>query len=222
MFNSFFQNTEVLTTIFNLTFSFALAFVIAFTYQKTHKGLSYSQGFVLTIIVLCVLAAAIMMIIGSSVARAFAMLGAFTIIRFRTAVKDTKDTAFILFGLIVGMAVGINNYSVALTTTIFVSLLLYFLDKFNFGSVKKYDYILSFSVDKEKNPNNGYEEILKDHLKNYDLLNISTRDDGKIIDINFSIRFLAGINPNKLIEILSNLSGIENIHLIMAKDDIEY
>ena len=85
--------------LINLVTAFVLALVIAFTYRATHRGLSYSQSFVLTLIFVTVITAMVVMVIGNNLARAFALVGAMSIIRFRTVVKDTKDTAFVFFAL---------------------------------------------------------------------------------------------------------------------------
>ncbi len=216
------QNIDFWAIIFNIAFAFILALIIAWVYQKTHKGLSYSQSYVFSLIVLSPLASIIMMVIGTALIRAVALLGAFTIIRFRTAVKDTKDITFILFVLIVGMAVGTNNYAIALIGTIMICLIVYFLSKVNFGSIHRQDYVLSFSLDKEKVLPEVYESIFKKYLKSYDLLNVNTRQEGRIMDLVFNLRILSGINLNNFIKELSAVSGLEKVNLIMAKNDIEY
>src|SRR3989344_3437682 len=91
---------------FNILFSFVLSILVAFVYQYTHKGYSYSKNFVSSLILVTLVVCVIIMVIGNSLARAFALLGAFSIIRFRTPVKDTKDIGYIFFALAVGMAAG--------------------------------------------------------------------------------------------------------------------
>ena len=85
--------------IVNVGLAAALGLVVALVYRATHKGLSYSQSFTQTILFVAVIVAIVMMVIGGNLARAFALVGALSIIRFRTVVKDTKDTAFIFASL---------------------------------------------------------------------------------------------------------------------------
>ena len=94
------------TVIINLVLSFILGLLISYVYRKTHKGLSYSQSFIITAVLVTVIVAMVIMIIGNNLARAFALVGALSIIRFRTVVKDTKDTAYIFWSLAAGMAAG--------------------------------------------------------------------------------------------------------------------
>jgi ABC-type branched-subunit amino acid transport system permease subunit len=74
---------------------------MAVIYRATHKGLSYSQSFSQTIVFVSLIVAIVMMVIGGSLARAFALVGALSIIRFRTVLKDTKDMAYIFAALAV-------------------------------------------------------------------------------------------------------------------------
>ena len=100
--------------LINLTLAFILGVTVSLTYKKTHKGLSYSQSFMITNIFVAVIVCMVIMIIGNSLARAFALVGALSIIRFRTVVKDTKDTAYIFWSLAVGMASGTGSYFLAI------------------------------------------------------------------------------------------------------------
>jgi len=72
-----------------------LCFVLANIYRQTHRGTSYSQSFIVTLFMMSVATAVVMMIIGSNIARAFSLVGALSIIRFRTAVKDSRDTGYL-------------------------------------------------------------------------------------------------------------------------------
>ena len=99
--------------IINLILAFFLGLVISAVYKKTHKGLSYSQSFMVTNIFVTVIVCMVIMIIGNNLARAFALVGALSIIRFRTVVKDTKDTAYIFWSLASGMAAGTGSYFLA-------------------------------------------------------------------------------------------------------------
>ncbi len=216
------QNISAETIILNIALSFVLALMIAWVYQKTHRGLSYSQSYVNSLILLCTLSSVIMMVIGNVLIRAVALLGAFTIIRFRTVIKDPKDISFILFVLIIGMGVGTGGYTIAIISTIMIIFIAYLLYRMNFGSTRKNDYVLSFSLNKEITSDDIYESVLMQYLKKYELLNINTHKNGKIIDLNFGVRFLPKSKISKLAEELSSIEGIENVSLIMSKNEIEY
>src|SRR5690348_13277024 len=100
-----------------LALSLALSLAIATTYRFTHRGVSYSQSYAHTLIIMCMVISVIMMIVGSSLARAFSLVGAMSIIRFRNAVKETKDIGFIFMVMAIGMACGTRFYTLAAIAT---------------------------------------------------------------------------------------------------------
>ena len=106
-----------------------------------------------------------MMVIGNNLARAFGLLGAFSIIRFRTPVKDVKDTAYIFLSLVAGMAVGTNSYVIAIVSTLIVLVIIWVLHKSNFGALHKNDYLLIFTVDYQKHQPDSFAGIFERYLK---------------------------------------------------------
>jgi uncharacterized membrane protein YhiD involved in acid resistance len=216
------QNFSVAQIAINLTLTFALSFLIALVYKKTHRGLSYSQSFVFTLILMSIIVTVVMMVIGNSLARAFGLLGAFSIIRFRTAVKDTKDISYIFFALGMGMAVGTNNYSIAVVSTIIILLIILLLSKINFGSMRKHEYLLSFTVVHGERSPDAFEDIFRKYLKNSLLLNINSKQDGTASEMTYNVNFVDQTQSNKFVRELSSMTGVEKVHLITSKDDVEY
>lgn len=221
MSNTLFYS-DVLTVLTKIAVAFALSFVIAWFYKKTHKGLSYSQSFVLTLIFLTILISVVMMVIGNSIAKAFTLLGAFTIIRFRTAIKDTRDIAFIFWALVTGMSVGTGNYTIATITTAMLIIIVLFLSKINFGSIRNYDHVLSFVIDAEKTKSDAYKPVFERYLKRETLLNINSRDGGKKIEFTFNITFVNDKEAAEFVTGLKSTFGVEEVNLLTAKEDIEY
>ncbi len=137
---SFIQQAQVfdysaIEIVNNLLLSCIFGIIISTLYKTTHKGLSYSQSFMLTIVFVTVIVCMTMMVIGNSLARAFALVGALSIIRFRTVVKDTKDTSYVFFGLAAGMAAGTSNYFLGCFGVFVISILAIILHKVNYGSI---------------------------------------------------------------------------------------
>ena len=125
----------------------ALCFVLAFTYRRTHRGTSYSQSFLITLFVMGVVTSIVMMIIGSNIARAFSLVGALSIIRFRTAVKDPRDTGFLFAAVIVGMGCGTAFYMPVISMTVFLSLLVMLLYHVDYGVKRRLESILRISLE---------------------------------------------------------------------------
>ena len=227
MLNQFFApfpatGLDLKTIIFNLVLSLILVLIISWVYRKTHQGLSYSQSFNFTLIIIGLLISVVMMVIGSNVAVAFGALGAFSLVRFRTAVKDAKDIAFVFFAVATGMAVGTNNYLIAVPAVVLISLMILILDKINFGSIKKFNYVLTLSVESEKATNDRMKEIFKKYLKTESLLNANARKEGKVLDLTFNINLIKDSEVNDFINQLGKIDGVYNVNLISSKSDIEY
>ena len=212
----------LLSIIIGIILAFGLSLAIAWTYKLTHKGLSYSQSFTFTLILIGMLIAVIMMVIGNSLAIAFGAFGAFSLIRFRTAIKDTKDIAFILLVVAIGLAVGTQNYLIAIITTIFAVLVIFVLNKVNFGSIRRYDFILNFSAEAERFSSDKLREIFREYLKEDNLLNVVSREAGRVLDYSFNIKFVKSSELDKFIGRLNQIEGISSIDVISAKNDIEY
>ena len=216
------NNLSVLNIVANLITAFILALVLAVVYKKTHTGLSYSQSFLFTLILGGIAITAVMMVIGNSLARAFGAFGAFSIIRFRTAIKDTKDIAYIFIVLVIGMAVGTNNYIIALALTLLAIFIIFVLTKINFGSIRKYDYILNFFFDTKANSSEAYKIFFSRYLKTSNLIHIDAQAEGHILKLTFNVRFINDSESAKFLTELSAVSGVSSVDLINAKSDIEY
>ena len=209
--------------LINLTLSFILGVIISLIYKKTHKGLSYSQSFMVTNIFVAVIVCMVIMIIGNSLARAFALVGALSIIRFRTVVKDTKDTAFIFWSLAAGMASGTGSYFLALAGTIIISIIAFILHFTNFGSIIKSEFILQFRINSEdKKLPDQFIRIIQDYTKSNTLLNSEVSDDGKSIKTSYDVVMKEEKNQSELLKQLSNLEGLTEIVIVAAKSDVDY
>ena len=209
--------------IVNLVISFILGIIISLVYKKTHKGLSYSQSFLVTNIFVCVIVCMVIMIIGNSLARAFALVGALSIIRFRTVVKDTKDTAYIFWSLAAGMASGTGSYFIAFSGTIIISGIAFILYFTNFGSIIKSEFILQFrTVSGDNNITFEYNKIIASYAKSSTLLHSEASVDGKTIKISFDIVMKEDMKQDELISKISNIKGLTEVVLIAAKSDVDY
>ena len=209
--------------IINLILSFILGLIISVIYKFTHKGLSYSQSFMLTNIFVAVIVCMVIMIIGNSLARAFALVGALSIIRFRTVVKDTKDTAYIFWSLAAGMAAGTGSYFLAIAGTFIISSIALILHKTNFGSIIKSEFILQF-----RTPSNNSEisklfnKTISSFSKSSTLLSSESSEDGKSIKLSFDIVLKDEKNQTELLSDLSKIEGLKEIIIIAAKSDVDY
>lgn len=150
------------------------------------------------------------------------MFSVLSLLRFRTALKDAKDMGYMFLVMAVGMGIGTHNYLIAVFTTLIVLLLVIVLTKINFGSIRKFDYILSFSLDTRKTQEKIYKMIFDKYLKTSHLLNIKAKEQGHILILSFNIKFISDGDAPQFTADLEAIEGISEVTLITAKNDIEY
>ncbi len=223
-----FLNSEVLSYIYgptdiflNLLLAFALGLFISYIYKLTHKGLSYSQSFMLTIVFVTLIVAMVMMVIGNNMARAFALVGALSIIRFRTVIKDTKDTAYIFLGLAAGMAAGTSSYFLAVSGSVLIGLVALGLHATNYGSFYKSEFILRFrTVSGIKEPE--YSNLLNEYARSANLLHIEPSGDAKTIKLTFDVTMRKNLDPQELSRKIAEKQNISEVVMVASKHDVDY
>jgi len=206
--------------VINTLLAFILGIFISFIYKKSHKGLSYSQSFMLTLVFLTIIISLVMMIIGNNVARAFALVGALSIIRFRTVVKDTKDTAYIFMCLCAGMACGTSSYFLGIFGTIFFATVALSLDYFNYGTFYKSEFILIFRSSNKSS--DEYTSIINKFTKSANLIHLEQSGDGQSIKLNYDAVLINDTDPEEIIRELAKIESLSEISLVASKHDIDY
>ena len=205
----------------NMILSTALGLMLAEIYKRTHKGLSYSQSFTQTIVFMTIIVTIVMMVIGSSLARAFALVGALSIIRFRTVVKDTKDISFIFGALALGMAAGTSNYILAALSFVFICGLTILLYVTNYGAIHKSEFILRFRFDRDFD-SDPYLSLIDRYARGSDLLHIEPSGDGSTVMMTFDITLRDGYLPEDLASNVGIVEGASEVVLIASKSDVDY
>jgi len=208
--------------VLNIALAFALSFVVAVVYRYTHSGVSYSQSFVFSLVLIGFLIAAVIMVIGNSIARAFGAFGVFSLIRFRTAIKDTKDVTFILLVVAIGLACGTGNYFIAIILTVFSLFVIVILSRIRFGSIRNHDYILNFSVQVEQFDNESLRGVFKRHLTSNNLINVIARSGGAVMDYSFNVTFSKTGTVESLLQDVKKITGVDHVDLLSSQQDVEY
>ena len=208
--------------IFNLILSFFLGVLISFVYKKTHRGMSYSQSFMITNIFLSLIVCMVIMTIGNSIARAFALVGALSIIRFRTVIKDPKDIVFIFWSLATGMVCGTGQYFLAFAGSSIITIVAYILHKTNYGSIYKSEFILQFRYKKSAENETSYLKNLNRFCSVSTLLNSEPSSDNTSLKLTFDIVLKEEKEVNKFVLDISNCEGVSEVSLVAAQSNVDY
>ena len=211
-------------TAFNVT-SFLLTLLTAFTvgamislvYLKTDKKDNPSQGFALTLFILPAILSIIIMLVGSNIARAFSLAGAFSIIRFRSAPGDPKDIARVLLALAVGLACGMGYLLIAVLFSIIFCIVFLLLNVIHFGQTRVPGKLLKITIPENLNYEGVFDEILDRYTENYHLEKVKTTDLGSLFELTYLISVRAGMSEKEFIDTLRCHNGNLNISLLTAR-----
>ncbi len=206
----------------NLLLALAAGLLIGIVYKATHRGLTYSQNFVVTLVLMSITVSAVMMVIGSNLARAFALVGALTIVRFRTVIKDTRDTAFVFFALTEGIASGTGNYLLTAVSTVFIGLVALILFKTNFGAYMRSEFVLRFRFDRESGVEALYTKLIGEKTSRSTLIHIEPSGEGRYLILSYDITLKRGVNAGVLVTSLEKTSGIDRVSLVSSMEDSEF
>ena len=209
-----FQSVTVFDIAFNILLASLFGFFISMIYRVTFKGYSYSPSFVNALILLTMITTIVIMVIGNNLARAFGLVGAMSIIRFRTAVKDTRDIVFVFFALAGGMAAGSGNYLVGLVGVGLVGLVMILLFVGNFGSKSTKQLLLRFMMVPGDNNENSYARIFSKHLKQFNALSIKSIRMGQYLELSFMVKLKHHEQSQQFINDMNSLEGVERVSLI--------
>ena len=214
---------DPVTVVLNMALACILGLVISVIYKTTLKGLSYSQSFMLTVIFVTIIVSMVMMVIGNSLARAFALVGALSIIRFRTVIKDTKDTAYVFIALAAGMAAGTSSYFLAVAGVVIVSAMALVLHSMNFGSIVKSELILRFRT--SPRASDAYQQVLDKFTNQANLLQMEPSGDTgeeRTVFMTFDVVMKKEDAVEDMVKELDTVSGLSELKVIASKTDIDY
>ena len=207
--------------IFNTLFALLLQLAIAWVYKRTHRGISYSPSFVFTLIIVGILGAIVMMIVQNNFVGALALLGAFSLIRFRTILKETRDVAFLFFALVAGVAVGTGNYSIALISVVLVSSIILVLDWYKVGSMAgDLGFILNFNA-KDDLKTEDISLALAKFSDSFTMLQARTHGTGVDAYV-FSVKLRNDSDAPEIVKTLKSNPSIMDVEIITSERSVEY
>jgi uncharacterized membrane protein YhiD involved in acid resistance len=124
-----FSNFSIVNIMIGLTLTLVITLVIYYVYKLTFTGVIYNQSYGITLLLLSLVTAMIIMTISSNVILSLGMVGALSIVRFRTAIKDPRDVAFMFWAIAVGIACGAGMFITAVIGTLFISIVMVIMTK---------------------------------------------------------------------------------------------
>ena len=199
------------TVFLILVIAFIVAMIIFLTYKNTYTGVMYNPRFNVSLVMITMVTTIVMVVIGSNISVSLGMVGALSIIRFRTAVKDPRDTAFIFWSVVSGLACGTQNYTIVLAGSVVICLILFGFKKVT-ASDNKYLLIIrgkDFDI-------KGIEKIIEKGVKYLDCKGKYVKDSN--IELIYDIR-LKNKKDDSFINNLKDNLGIDTVNLVKNNTD---
>jgi uncharacterized membrane protein YhiD involved in acid resistance len=201
----------VMDVVLVLVLSFLLSAFIGWVYQITHRGTSYTQSFVFSLVLNGMVVALVMMIVGSNIARAFSLVGALSIIRFRNAVKETRDVGFIFFTMAIGMAVGTRFYLLAVIAAIVISLVMVLMTRFDLYAREVSSQILRIRVPNGAAFDGLFDGAFAKYTSFSELIGADSVQGGALTELTYGISMK---RPSQIQEFLSEIRRLNDSNTV--------
>lgn len=215
------QGFTALDVILTIVLSFALSLVIAWMYRRTHRGTSYSQTFVHTLILLSMVVGIVMLIIGSNIARAFTLVGALSIVRFRNAVKETRDVGFIFFAMAIGMACGTRFYLLAVVATFVICVLIWAMVGLNLFAKELREQILKIRLPSDMPYATLFDGVFDRHLVRADLMAVESVQAGLLLELVYGVELKRGASGQDLLNDVRRLNENNKVVLVTGQQEVD-
>jgi hypothetical protein len=207
------------TVLLALLLCFIIGHVVAWVYMWTHDGLSYSKMFTMSLLAMPVIVALVMILMAGNIVIAVGLLAVFTVVRFRNVLKDTRDTTFILWAIVEGMAAGTMRFGIAVMGAVLVSLVFMYLKLTAFGGRHRYDVVINLQWRGDGDSLDTLQPILWRHSVRAQLAGHRLLDDRQDLSYRLSLR-----DPARAGDLLSELrgtDGVSGVHLFRREDESE-
>jgi hypothetical protein len=206
---------------YHLLLAFVLGKPLAWIYVRTHHGTSYSRSFVQSLVILPLIVTIVMLAIGDSLARAFGLFGALALIRFRTPIKDSRDTVFLFLSVATGITVGVQNTQLAVFGTGFTLLVALYLYGIGFGNRLDHDGVLHFSLPANGDHDPHLRQVLRHYCRHFALVSLrESRHDGAM-DFAYQLRLHDPQSQQALVTDVRAIPGALGVNLFVQNEHEE-
>jgi Domain of unknown function (DUF4956) len=212
--------TQVTLVVVRLMVAMGLGALVAVIYRRTRARAEVNESFTVTLVLLAVLIAMVTQVIGDNIARAFSLVGALSIVRFRTVVRDTQDTAYVIFAVAIGMAIGANNATVAVSGMAVVAVGAFAMRARNRGLAAGADEGLPFELTIRLGLGFDADAVLGATLDRFQirrrLVSVSTARQGLAIDVSYRAAFVDAAKETDVVNAINRLDGVQAVTLRQA------
>lgn len=215
------ETADLSTLFFVVLLAFVLSTMLAYVYQKTFRGLSYSRNFVQSIILISILATMVIQSVGDSLARGIGIMAAMAIIRFRTNFKDPRDTLFLFAGLATGIACGAYAFNIAFVGTFTFAAAALVLHFSPLGPNAYFDGMLRFNMRSDASQREALEQTLNHYCRLCSLITLREAEQGARIDYAYHVKLRRGKSEEGLMTELRRIESVDGVHILMQEATVD-
>jgi len=191
-----------------LLLAFVCGHALAWAYMFTHSGLSYSRSYANSLVILPVLVALVMMVLANNLIIAFGLMAIFAMVRFRSVLRDTLDTTYVLATIVVGLACGTLKFTTAIIGCFTIISIMFYFWATHFGTRQRYDLILNLQWARSPGEMSELHQLLQRHARV--VLCASQRTSEGHLGVDLSYRLLMR-DPNRGHELMAELKALEGV-----------
>jgi hypothetical protein len=201
-----------------LVVALALGRLVATVYNLTRPSSERTPSFPTTLVLLSVLIAMVTQVIGDNVARAFSLVGALSIVRFRTVVRDTEDTAFVIFAVVIGMAAGGYNLPVAVTGLVVVGVAAFWMNDRGQRASGGAAYELRVRAGLGRDLDALIGPALGAHVTEHRLVSLATARQGMSLEASYRLQLRHEAAAEELVKALNRIEGVQSVELAATSE----
>lgn len=215
-------NLSAIEIILALVLPFILSFVIVAVYRRQNADDRINVAFIKSLFLFSCLSSVMTLIIGTNIARAFGLVGALSIIRFRTAIKSPIDTIYLFWALAVGMACGVGYYLAAFFIVVLCTTFLFILSKMKFEQPFFLNSVIKVSVGEDAGPEElaKLESTLSGRTKQMQKIDELFDSEKKKKTIVYKIKLDAKNDSKSIFEEIGGLKGVEKVHHLNTESSL--
>lgn len=213
--------TNYAALIISVLLAFVCGHVIAWTYMFTHTGLSYSRSYVNTLILMPVIVTLVMMILANNLVLAFGLMAIFSMVRFRSTLRDPLDTAYVLSVIVVGLACGTQKFASAILGCLAMAGIMVYLRATGFGTRHRYDVILNVQWSRPVPELPELLRLLQRHSRSIQCASQRSNENYAGLDVSYRLLLRDPARSLEMVEEVRALNGVARVTSLQAEDESE-
>lgn len=212
--DSFLESTTSLSAMqvaITIGLSFLIGLFIYTIYKKTYQSVVYTKSFSTSLVMMSMITSLVILAVTSNIVLSLGMVGALSIVRFRTAIKDPMDIVFMFWAIAVGLVTGAGFYALALIGSLFIGIILYIFS-INTNSDTPYLLLISFSKEEAEK---SIMEVLKGKVTKYAIRSKTVQQDN--IELTIELRF-----KNEELDFINKVQNIDSVYNAVLVSNNEF